>query len=142
MVRERLVPEAKMEKRKVRERVKHLCRVYFQTSNMASTSLDQLLMCYWLVLKDCQALNKNGAPLGSILGPTLFLFYRWPSELGIYSEDKSIYLCFNTKSDRLDKLKLAVDLKSYLKSAVNWHKKWLFNFNTSKSNLLSVNHLI
>lgn len=43
----------------------------------------------------------------------------------------------NGKSDLFDKVKLAAEVKNELQPVVNWGKKWLLNFNTSKTKLLS-----
>lgn len=59
------------------------------------------------------------------------------SQLSIYAENTTIYLCLNSKSDRFNKVKLAAELKSYLQSVANW----LINFNTTQTKPFSFNLL-
>lgn len=76
-------------------------------------------------------------PQGSILRPTLFVIFLndlpdvVSSQLCINADDTTLYSCLN-KSDQLDKVKLAADLKNYLQSVVNRCKMWHINFNSSK----------
>lgn len=75
----------------------------------------------------------------SSLGPTLSLkmIISMASvlKLGIYSDDRTIYSCLDSKSDRIDEVELAADVKDELQSIVNRGKGWPVTFNATKSNL-------
>lgn len=93
----------------------------------------------------CSRFFCRNVPQGFILRPTLFVIFLndlpnfVSSQLDIYAEHTNIYSCFNKKSDQLDKVKLAADIKkNYLQSVVNWCKKWHINFKCFKMKLLSL----
>lgn len=46
----------------------------------------------------------------------------------------------NAKNDQLDEVKMATDVQNYLQAVVNRAKRWLINFNASKT-ILTINHL-
>ena len=86
-----------------------------------------------------------GVPQGSVLGPTLFLLFvndlpdHVISQLAIYADDSTLYSCLNKTDDLFDMVELAANLEYDLRSTVEWGKKWLVSFNTSKTKLLSIN---
>lgn len=45
------------------------------------------------------------------------------------------------KNDQLDKVKMATDVQNYHQAVVNRAKRWLINFNASKTIILTINHL-
>ena len=84
-----------------------------------------------------------GVPLGSILGPTLFLLYinELPDDvicdIAIYSDDTTLYSRCDQASDLWQQLELASEFKSHLRDTVDWGKKWLVDFNKGKTQLVS-----
>lgn len=59
------------------------------------------------------------------------------------TDDTTFYSCFNSKSNRFDKVELAADLKKNndLQTFIQCGKKQLVNFNALKPKLLSFNQL-
>lgn len=64
------------------------------------------------------------------------------SQLSIFDDDPTIYAYLKRKSDdQLDKLKLVADFNNDLHFIVNWNKKWIVIFHTSKTKLHFINRL-
>ena len=84
-----------------------------------------------------------GVPHGSILGPTLFLLYinDLPDDvicnIAIYADDTTVYSKCDQVSYLWQQLELASELESDLQDTVDWGRKWLVDFNSGKSQLVS-----
>ena len=84
-----------------------------------------------------------GVPQSSILGPTLFLLYinELPDDViynnAIYADDTALYSKCRQASDLWQQLELASELKSDLRDTVDCGRKWLVDFNTGKTQLVS-----
>ena len=93
----------------------------------------------------CYSINA-GVPQGSVLGPTLFLLFinDLPVDilckLAIYADDSTLYSCLGKSAELFDKVEMAADLEYDLRSVVEWGKKWLVTFSSTKTKLLSINN--
>ena len=79
----------------------------------------------------------------SIFGPTLFLLYinDFPDDdicnIAIYADGTTLYSKWDQAFDLWQQLKLAAELESNLRDTVDWDRKWLVDFNTGKTQLVS-----
>ena len=84
-----------------------------------------------------------GVPQGNILAPTVFQLYinDLPDDvicdIAIYADDTTLYSKCDWASDPWQQLELASELESDLRDMVYWGKKWLFDFNAGKTQLVS-----
>ena len=85
-----------------------------------------------------------GVPQGSILGrPALFPLYinGLPDDLicniAIYADDATLYFRCNQAPDLWQQLEVASELESDLRGTVDWGRKWLVDFNSGKTQLVS-----
>ena len=82
-------------------------------------------------------------PLGSIVGPALFLLYinDLPDDAicdtAIYADDTTLYSKCDQASDLWQQVELAFELESDLQDTVDWCRKWLGDFNAGKTQLVS-----
>jgi len=79
----------------------------------------------------------SGVPQGSVLGPSLFLFYinDMPLELSsrvrLFADDTIVYIAISNFTD-------CEKLQSDLDKLADWENKWLMNFHPDKCNVLSI----
>ena len=57
--------------------------------------------------------------------------------IAIYADDTTPYSKCDQESDLWQQLELASELGSDLRDTVDWAKKWLFDFNAGKTQLVS-----
>ena len=83
-----------------------------------------------------------GVPLGSILGPTLFLLYinDLPDDvicnIAIYTDGITLYSKSDKTSDLWQQLELTSELGSDLQDTVDLGRKWLVDFSAGKTRLV------
>ena len=94
--------------------------------------------------KSSQEYSVNaGVPQRSILHPTLFLLYinglldEVICDIAIYADDTTLYSKCDQVSGLWQQLELSSKLESDLQDTVDWGKKWLVDFNTGKTQLVS-----
>ena len=58
-------------------------------------------------------------------------------DIAIYADDTTLYSKCDQASDLWQQLELASELESDLRDTVDWGKKWLFDFNAEKTQLVS-----
>ena len=93
--------------------------------------------------KSSQEYQVNaGVPQGFILGLILFILYinGLPDDvicnIAIYADDTTLYLKCDQTFDLWQQLELASELESNLGDTVDWGRKWLFDFNVGKTQLV------
>ena len=80
---------------------------------------------------------KSGIPQGSVLGPSLFLYYindlpnGLRSRVRLFADDTLVYLTVSTHED-------AAILQTYLDLLGKWEDKWMMEFHPAKCQVLSV----
>ena len=86
-----------------------------------------------------------GVPQGPILGHTLFVLYisdlpgNVICNIAICADDTTLYPKCVQVSDLWQQLKLASKLESiYIQDTLDWGRKWLINFNTGKTQAVSI----
>ena len=84
-----------------------------------------------------------GVPSRSILGPTLFLLYinDRPDDvicdIAIYVDNTTLYSKCDQGFDLWQQVELASELEADLRDTVDWGKKWLVDFYSGKTQLVS-----
>ena len=106
----------------------------FLSNRCLSVVLDEKFSQEYLV--------NAAVPQGSILGFTLFLLYIDLHDdvicnTAIYADDTTLYSKCYQASDLWQQLEMATELESDLWDIVNWGRKWLVDFNTGKTQLIS-----
>ena len=122
----------------------NLCLTEFQVRYLALFGLFSVIDGFeWLWMKSSQEyLINDGVPQGSILGCTLFVLYinDLPDDvicnIAIYADDTTLYSKCDQTSDLWQQLALASELESDLRDTVDWVRKWLFDFNAGKTQLV------
>ena len=85
--------------------------------------------------KSTKAHVTSGVPQGSVLGPTLFIYFinDLPDEaesfIKIFADDTKAYTSINTEEDQKR-------LQRTINNMVEWTNKWLLKFNNEKCKIL------
>ena len=115
-----------------------------QIFSLISSFLSNRQLQVFLDGKSSQEYPVNvGVPEGSILGPTLFLLYindlpiNVICDIAIYADDTTLYSKCNRASDLWQQFELSSELESGVRDMVEWGKKWLVDFNATKTQLVS-----
>ena len=115
-----------------------------QTFDLISSFLSNRPLRVVMDGKSSQEYPVNaGVPQGSVLDPTLFLPYINDllddviCNIAIYADDTTLYFKCELASDLWQQLKLAAELESDLRDAVDWGRKWLVDFNARKTQPVS-----
>ena len=85
---------------------------------------------------------NTGVPQGYILDPILFQLYICNictviCNIATYADDTTLYSKCDQASYLLQQLEKASKLESDLRDTVDWGRKWLVEFNTGKTQLVS-----
>ena len=93
--------------------------------------------------KSSQECSANAwVPQGSMFGSTFFLLYinDLPNDviciIAIYAYYTTLYSKCDQASDLPQQLELASEIESGLWDTVNWGRKWLFDLNAGKTQLV------
>ena len=87
--------------------------------------------------KSYEAEVKSGVPQGSVLGPSLFLFYindiedNMESTVRLFADDTIVYLAVSSTQD-------AETLQNDLNKLGNWERKWHMEFHPEKCEVLTI----
>ena len=96
---------------------------------------------YVKIGNDCSGYSDvtSGVPQGSVLGPTLFIFYinDMPDVLNclvkIFADDTKIYQVVNDKSD-------AASMQTNINKLTEWANTWQIKFNSGKCKVMHLGH--
>ena len=100
----------------------------------------------WVILdgKSSKEYPVNpGVPKGSTFGCILFQLYinDLPDDvicnIATYAVDTTLYSNCDQESDLRQQLEMVAAIESDLRDTENWGRKWLFDFNTGQTQLLS-----
>ena len=84
---------------------------------------------------------NSGDPQGSILGPTFPTTYWYLPDvffnIAIYADDATLYSKCDQVSNLWQQVELTSELESDLLDTLDWGSKWLVDFNTGKTQLVS-----
>ena len=87
--------------------------------------------------KSYEAEVKSGVPQGTVLGPSLFLFYindiedKMESTVRLFADDTIVYLAVSSTQD-------AETLQNDLNKLGNWERKWHMEFHPEKCKVLTI----